>query len=356
MEKNNKKKINIIFCINNLQKGGAEKQLNYISNFLCVIYQIHIFVIGNEKINYNFDKRIKIYKLNKYFFYFQFLSKIIKIKPKIAFFILPKSYFLFGTILIFFPKIKKILMRRSLNYYHKNIFYKYYEIFLHIFNYYFICNSYASKKDLIKNEYVPNKKIFVINNYIKIERKKFKSKKDKIFRIICISNFHRYKGHILLLETISYLKDFPIKLYLYGQNKDLSKKKLINFSKNLKISDKVFFVNNLNQNFSYPHFSLGVSFSATESFPNSILEYFSLGLPVLAYDTGDIKKLVNNSNGKLFKLRDPKKISVLIKQLYRDKFLNLKSKKSIIKLKKFTKKNTTLAKYRNVIDKILCAE
>ena len=72
MEKNNKKKINIIFCINNLQKGGAEKQLNYISNFLCVSYQIHIFVIGNKKINYNFDKRIKIYKLNKYFFIFNF--------------------------------------------------------------------------------------------------------------------------------------------------------------------------------------------------------------------------------------------------------------------------------------------
>lgn len=95
------------------------------------------------------------------------MNKIFKLKPKVAFFILPKSYFIFGTLLIFFPKIKKILMRRSLNYYHNNIIYKYYEIFLHNFNYCFICNSHAAKKDLVEKEYVSNEKIFVINNYIK---------------------------------------------------------------------------------------------------------------------------------------------------------------------------------------------
>lgn len=159
-----------------------------------------------------------------------------------------------------------------------------------------------------------------------------------------------------MLEAISCLKELPIKLYLYGQNKDLSRKKLLEISENLMISDKLFFVNNLNKNFSYPHFSLGVSFSITESFPNAILEYFLLRLPVLAYDTGDINRLVDNNNGKLFKSRDPKKISTYIRQLYNDKLLSLKSKNSLIKLKKFSEKNATLEKYKKIIEKVICVE
>ena len=45
-------------------------------------------------------------------------------------------------------------MRRSLNYYHKNIFYKYYEIFLHRFTDIFITNSEAAKKNMIKTEFI----------------------------------------------------------------------------------------------------------------------------------------------------------------------------------------------------------
>ena len=37
-------------------------------------------------------------------------------------------------------------MRRSLNYYHKNIFIKLYEKFLHNFTDFFICNSVSAKK------------------------------------------------------------------------------------------------------------------------------------------------------------------------------------------------------------------
>ena len=80
------------------------------------------------------------------------LIKIFTLKPKIVFFMLPESYFLFGTLTIFFPNIKKVLLRRSLNYYHSNIFYKYYEFFLHKFTYLFICNSYAAKNNLIIKE------------------------------------------------------------------------------------------------------------------------------------------------------------------------------------------------------------
>ena len=275
MEKNFNKKLKIIFCINNFQRGGAEKQLNYISNYLSLKYEIHIFTIGNKKISYNFNKNIKIYKLNKFFFFFQFFRKIIDIKPQVVFFVLPKSYFLFGSLMIFFPKIKKILMRRSLNYYHKNFLYKYFEIFLHNFTHFFVCNSHTAKNNLIDFENVPKKKIYLIYNFIKF-KKKTSGKKNKIFNILCIANFHSYKGHLLLLETISYLKDLPINLYLYGQNKDITKQMLINTSLNLDILHKVFFIKKINKYFSFPTFSLGVSFLKQKVFQILYLSIFQV--------------------------------------------------------------------------------
>ena len=52
-------------------------------------------------------------------------------------------------------------MRRSLNYYHKNFLYKYFEIFLHNFTHFFVCNSHTAKNNLIDFENVPKKKKFM---------------------------------------------------------------------------------------------------------------------------------------------------------------------------------------------------
>ena len=60
-------------------------------------------------------------------------------------------------------------MRRSLNYYQKNLIFKFYEIFLHRFTSFFICNSNSAKKELIKNRICSKNKVLVIDNYIKIK-------------------------------------------------------------------------------------------------------------------------------------------------------------------------------------------
>ena len=82
-------------------------------------------------------------------------------------------------------------MRRSLNYYHKNIFIKLYEKFLHNFTDFFICNSVSAKKNLIYSEGVSKNKVKVIFNYInknnKINLKKKKFKKVSRFFILLIS-------------------------------------------------------------------------------------------------------------------------------------------------------------------------
>ena len=349
MEKNSKNKINLFFCINSLQRGGAEKQLNYITNYLSSKYNIIIFTLENAKIAYKFKSNIQIIKLNKYFLFF-FVKKLFILKPQFVFFILPKSYFYFGTIMIFFPKIKKILMRRSLNYYHQNRLFRYYEIFLHKFTNFFICNSYSAKKNLIELEFVSKKKIFVIDNYIKFKSFNAQIRNNKKFKILCISNFYKYKGHRLLLKSLSLIKTIPWELYLMGESRDLQKKNIKATSKNLGIQNRVKFIKNIKKNYCYPNFSLGALFSKTESFPNAVLEYCSLKLPILAFDVGDIKRLVNKKNGILLKTRDPNHISRRILDLYYDKNLNIKSKFSIQNVRKFSDVNKTLGKYDKLIN------
>ena len=354
MEKNNKIKLNLFFCINGLQKGGAEKQLSYITNYLSDEYRVHIFTLDNIKTSYKFKKNITLHKKIGIFY---FITQTLKLKPKVIFFVLPKSYFFFGTLAIIFPNIKKVLMRRSLNYYHKNIFYKYYEIFLHRFTDIFITNSEAAKKNMIKTEFINKKRVFLINNYIeKFSNYSQKEKKKKIFKILCISNFYEYKGHRLLIKTLSLISHLKWELFLLGENRDVDKKSLIKFAKKYKIDDRIHFIKKINQKLIFPKISLGVLFSNTESFPNAIMEYLMLKLPVFAYNTGDVPKLVNDSNGKIFKKRDPLKIAKDLSKLILDDKLHEKSKKSFLKVDKYTIKSKTLFLYSYIIKRILCVE
>ncbi len=357
MDKVSKNKLSIFFCINGLNKGGAEKQLSYISNHLSKIYDVHIFSLSRLSSTYKLNRNIKFYKYTGIFYFLYYIFKVIKIKPKAIFFILPKSYFFFGTLSILFPNIKKILMRRSLNYYHQNIFYKFYEIFLHFFTDLFITNSYAAKLDLVNDEFVKREKVKMVNNYIKnFNNNSIRTKRGKLFKILCISNFYEYKGHKLLLKSLSYLKNYNWQLYLVGEKRDFNKQTIINYSRKLDIEKKIYFKQKINSGFSFPNFSLGVLFSKTESFPNAIMEYLILKLPVAAYKTGDVNRMVNKDNGILFNTRNPFLLSKKIKKLLVDKDLKKKSLMSHSKIKRFSKKSNTLHKYLIILEKILCVE
>ena len=57
MEKINSNRLKLFFCINDLSRGGAEKQLNYLSNYLCIYHDIYIFTFGQKKFNINLIKK-----------------------------------------------------------------------------------------------------------------------------------------------------------------------------------------------------------------------------------------------------------------------------------------------------------
>ena len=53
----------ILFCIDNLKKGGAERVLSIIANNFCKSYDVSIMIL-NEKIMYDLDERINIIRLD----------------------------------------------------------------------------------------------------------------------------------------------------------------------------------------------------------------------------------------------------------------------------------------------------
>ena len=218
------------------------------------------------------------------------------------------------------------MFRRSLNYYQSNYIYKFAEIFLHKFTNLICSNSYAAKKELMIYENVPQKKIFILKNFIDKQEfqidKKLKFNK-KILNFLCISNFIKYKGHELILQTFKNLQTkIKWKIYFLGKENDFNFNHIKSLAKKYNFQENVFLIDKLSLNLKYPNFNYGLLFSKHESFPNAILEYLKLNLEVIAYNTGDIKKLVNNE-GLIFNTRNPNEIAKKI-----EKFISKKEKKN----------------------------
>ena len=223
------------------------------------------------------------------------------------------------------------MFRRSLNYYQSNYIYKFAEIFLHKFTNLICSNSYAAKKELMIYEKVPQKKIFILKNFIDKQEfqidKKLKFNK-KILNFLCISNFINYKGHELILQTFKNLQTkIKWKIYFLGKENDFNFNHIKSLAKKYNFQENVFLIDKLSLNLKYPNFNYGLLFSKNESFPNAILEYLKLNLEVIAYNTGDIKKLVNNE-GLIFNTRNPNEIAKKI-----EKYISKKKKGKNNKIK-----------------------
>ena len=70
-------------------------------------------------------------------------------------------------------------------------------------------------------------------------------------------------------------------------------------------------------------------FQKMKVFLNAIMEYLKLNLDVIAYNTGDIKKLIQNE-GLIFKTRNPKLIAQQLEMYFIKKRKEIKT----LKLKK----------------------
>jgi glycosyltransferase involved in cell wall biosynthesis len=302
-------KINILFVLPTLKAGGAERVISIISNNLdnkkfkttlivCGYQQDAVYQINDTKTIFLNKNRVllAIPEIIKYLF---------QNKTDIVVGSISHVNKILAILSIFFRKIKfvgreasvlsvmdKFSTRKStakfsiLNNYHN---------FLDAI----VCQSTDMAEDLKKNYHFQTDKIFIINNPIS---ENFTVKKAHISnlptkQLITIGRLSKEKGYERILLALAKL-DFDYYYTIVGTG--VEKNTLINYAKQLNISDKIRFIDYTNDIDLYLSKSdVFIQGSYVEGFPNALLESCAIGTPVIAFDApGGTKEIIeNNVNG-----------------------------------------------------------
>ena len=318
----------ITFIINSLEGGGTEKHLLQLVKFLKKKYYISIFSFCDGRLKSLFDKekvKIKVPKDNENSLVC-FIKYLFKNDTDCYHFFLPKSY-LVGGFLTFFSTKKKIMSRRSLNYYHSKYlnFSLYLEKILHSRMDIILTNSALARKQLILDEKIPEKKVKLIKNLYKIKKQQNIRKlynlnsKEIVFAII--ANLIPYKGHIDLIRASSKIVFKDWKLLIIGENRNNYKATLEKEVKKLELDKNIIFTGFLDNIESYlQDIDFVVNVSEEEGSSNSLLQSIANGLPILVYDIESNKEFVrHNKNGFLVKKGNLSELTRFIEMIFDDK-------------------------------------
>ncbi|WP_026710643.1 glycosyltransferase family 4 protein [Flavobacterium filum] len=248
-----------------LREGGVlSKELKEMNTF----FQLHRYNKWSFKKMYECSRIIKNYQiihchLRHVYFYIKLISIIFNVKGKI----------------IFHNHSSKKLNK--------------FEQFLlkHLFKpKYLICVDnfmFDEYSKILKNK---EHEIFLLKNIILVHPNKNSVKKDKsIFELVLVGNFKKNKNNIFAIEIAEKLKK---SLLLIGKNQDLvyynqlKERKDTSLEKIIMMED----VDDVNDYLKMAHFGLMVSLKETG--PLVLLEYLNNELPFLAFDTGEISKML----------------------------------------------------------------
>lgn len=323
----------ILILIGSFDIGGTEKQLFNILKYIDKSFDIHICLIEkrgamyedfsklNITIHHAFDDSKK--KIVKLFNIFLNLKKIYnKVKPSIIHFYLPAAYILGGLCFFFKRKVKFIMSRRSLNLYQQKYFFiKWIEIFLHKRMNFIIANSRIILNQLISEEYVDPKKCRLIYNGV-LKKKIKKKKENQITKILFLANIINYKNHKMVVEACKNMKcKNKWRINCVGNFSDeVLLNSLQNLIKKYKLHQNIFFLGSmLDVSDELESSDIGILVSTEEGLSNSLLEYLSYSLPVIATDVGGNSEIVQNEvNGFLVKSNDSVHFSKVLSNLIDD--------------------------------------
>lgn len=329
----------ITFIINSLDGGGTENHLLQIVTFLKKKYSIGVFSFSSGRLLSLFNKEkvsVTIPKGNENSI-ICLIKYLLKNDTDCYHFFLPKSYLIAGF-LTFFSVKKKVMSRRSLNYYHKKYFYisLFLEKYLHRKMDVLLTNSNQVREQLIKKEKVPENKVRLIKNlYIEKKKQKIRAKykfdKKKIVFAI-VANLIPYKGHRDLIKACNDILRKDWRLLIIGEDRKNYKRTLEKDVKKFDLQNNIIFTGFLENAESYLNdLDFVVNVSEEEGSSNAILQSLANGLPILAYDIDSNKELVrHNKNGFLVKKGDISELAFFLEKI-------LKSKKNRIKMGKYSK-------------------
>ena len=363
----------IIHLINSLKKGGAEGNLYRLCKFHKKKYKNNIDITIMTLIDNGFYETelkkmgINIFSLNmnRQNKFFDFIKKVLKLRKFIKKQnpdIIQSWMYHSNFITLFIPK--KFYDKLFWNIRHSELntkISKKMTIFLSI-----ICGLfskivpkkiiYCSEKSINFHEnyhfYSKNKTALIYNgcsdktyypskNLHLDFRKKNNIKRSDIV-IGYAGRYAKQKNILSMLLAFSKIIKNQKKVYLYMVGKDISpqNKELISYTNDLKINNKVFF---LNEQKNLLEFYNGIDFllltSHSESFPNVIAEAMLCSTPVLSSNAGCSKKIIDSFG---FIMNNNDHVSI---------FKNLKKIINFFKYKKkewrFYKKNSRLHIQKN---------
>lgn len=197
----------------------------------------------------------------------------------------------------------------------------------------YLAVSQTTKKKLIKKIGISKKKIKVLYNFTSFKEHNkrnigwnIQEKKEKLgirtdeFVIGFVGRLSKIKGCEYLIASLPYL-NFKYKVLIAGDGPLMEYLKKL--SSSLKIANKVIFLGYISDiEKVYILIDALVVPSLSESFGISIIEAFSMRVPVIASNVPALNEVVQNKqNGLLFKTKNSKDLSKKIKELYLDEGL-----------------------------------
>jgi L-malate glycosyltransferase len=262
---------------------------------------------------------------------------------------------LFGWILkkFYFPNIKLIIHEHG-QIFQNNFYYNNFIRIAETETNLFLAVSRATRRELIKNAKIQEKKIKVFYNFvdlekfnkknitldIKKEKKKLGIKKDE-FVVGFAGRLAKVKGCEYLIRSLPYL-DFKYKCLIAGDGE--LRKELEVLTKELKVEDKVIFLGyQENVLKTYSLLDVLVIPSLRESFGLITIEAQALGIPVISSNVPALNEIIiNRENGLLFKVKNSKGLALKIKEIKENsKMRDSLTKNSLENLERYSLKEYT---------------
>ena len=333
MKKNIGDKVNVVFYLNNLNGGGAERVIITLANKLSSSKDINLYlVVGEKKGPYMSEvspdvkitflnsrlKMLSIFKLAVFFRKKEINVVLSTITGSIIIAIVAKI-----ICQIFYLRQVKFISREantpSVEYKNFNLRGKFLLIvsrFLYRFSDSFVCVSSDSKDDFLKfHKIVDSSKVSVIYNPVDYEKIiKLASFQNELKApwpagtpyFIAVGRMTEQKNYAHLLKAFSNVRRKSVsKLIILGDGEE--RKFLVDLAKELGMEHDIWMPGFIENPFPYMKFSCALILSSKwEGLPNVIIQAILLGVPVVSYDcpSGPREIISNDGLGKLVKLGD----------------------------------------------------
>lgn len=365
----------ILFCIDTMIKGGAERVVANLANYLVANNDIYIVTLKNTEVMYEIKDNVKVIKLDEEEFETvqkakkkNFLHKVFKnidrlkkyknvvlnneIDVIVSFLPMP-SYLsaIVGKItkkklIISVRNDPKIEYSSKINYFLMKKLYKYADKLIFQTQ---EAKEYFDEEIQRKGIIIPNplNSIYVDSCYSGERRKE----------IVCVGRLEEQKNHRLLIRAFSHIsKKFPdYKLGIYGEGS--LQDELEEIIEQLNLNNKVILhgvSNNIKQDIEDA--MLFILTSDYEGMPNALMEAMALGLPVISTDCpcGGPRFLINNKeNGILIPVGDEQALIKEIEFLLNNRDEAIKMGKKASKISNILAPTIISKKWEEAISELL---